>query len=184
MDRHQLYKEQYDLEWSHRAHLLSMTNFCMVAAIAIGTALVAVAQSFDYASGYSLYGFVPLLLASVTAWALSLYYIGRTLIGQEYGYLPKAEQLEKHYANITAWTKMQSAAVDPDAEFERDLQQKIAAVASLNFETNSRKTASLQRALAGIAWSLALLAVAAIPYLLANTGGEEAIVSFFTSKSQ
>ena len=180
MDRHQLYKEQYDLEWSHRAHLLSMTNFCMVAAIAIGTALVAATESFNYASSYSALCFVPLLLASATALALALHHIGKSLIGRNYRYLPTPEELESHYTSLAAWAEAPRGAVNPDAEFKQDLHRLIAAAASVNFNTNSEKAAFVQRALAGIRWSLVLLAFAALPYLMGNTGGEQAVISFFT----
>ena len=183
MDRNRLYKEQYDLEWSHRSHLLSMTNFCMVAATVIGTALVAAAQSFNYASGYSALFFVPLLLASAIALVRALHHIGKSLIGRNYKYLPPPEELESHYTNLVAWALPSSSGLNPDAEFEQDLHRLIAAAASVNFKTNSEKAAFVQRALASIRWSLMLLAFAALPYLMGNTVDEQAIISFFTDNS-
>ena len=180
MDRNKLYKEQYDAEWNHRSHLLGMTNFCMVAATVIGTALVAAAQNFDYTPEHSTFFFVLLLLASLVTLAVSFYYIGRALIGKDYKYLPKPKQLEDYHAEIAAWTKQKGSKTGPDAEFEQNLQEMIATAASANFDTNRAKAFFVQRALTNISWSLVLLATAAVPYLLGSTGIVQAMLSLFT----
>ena len=184
MDMYKLYKEQYDLEWSHRSYLLSMTNLCIVAVTVIGTAWVTAAQSFNYAPGYSTWFFVPLMLASVAVWVFALGNIRKAVIGQEYEYLPRYQRIEHRRARIEAWAKSPGVKANPDAVLEQEIQVATAKAASANFYINGERARYVQRALKGIVWSLMLLVIAAIPYLLGNTGGEQAIISFFTDNSQ
>lgn len=183
MDRNQLYKEQYDLEWSHRAHLLSMTNFCMVAATVIGTALVAAAQSFNYTSGYGPL-FISFFLVSLTFLAAALFHISKSFIGQEYRYMPTSEQIEGHYAHLQKWRQEKKVGGEPNAEFEDYLLDRFAEAASANFYTNRMRASFVQSALMNVVWSLVFLAASAIPYLLGSTGMAKAVILFFTGNPQ
>ena len=166
MGRNEWYKEQYDLEWAHRAHLFDQTRFCMVAATVIGTAIAAAAHGFDYGVHFWLScPFVVLLAASALLLLVGLLYVCRSLVGQDYSYPPKPGQLERHFSRVTRWAEARGRGENPDELFDADLSAIIVGIADANFEFNRAKGSLVQRALWCLAWSLLPLFGAGLLYL-------------------
>ena len=166
MDRLQLYKEMNDREWERQAHLLRVTNLCMVAATVLGTALVAVLQGFDYGAGLRVpfLGFAGL---SGLALASSLYFVGRVLIGRRYASLPSADTLERHYVRLRGWAGAIGTPTSVlESAFDEHVVRWMIGVAITNRYANALTESFVQKALVSIAVSLTLLAIAAILYLL------------------
>lgn len=168
MDRIQLYEDRYDLEWDRRAHLLRMTNLCIVASTVIGTTLVTAAQSFDYQSGWVVNALF-LFAASLSSLAvlLSFCFICMALIDRGYCYIPSPRELKEYYHTIEDWCS-ENAHLDesPDSIFSEFVSDQTVAAAEFNIETNTIKASRVRFALISIFVSMTFLFLSAIPYLL------------------
>ena len=170
MDRNRLYKEQYDFEWSHRSYLLGMTNFCMIAAIIVGTTMVAEAQSFNYEAGFATaLAFVSGLTGSFAFLSTAVFCICMALVGREYRHLPTLAQLEDYYSE-TKQRRKDNGATDEshDAEFERFLNGRIIEATDANSNTNKEREYFVQKAIVSIISSLPFLMVSSIAYVLSK----------------
>lgn len=177
MDKSELYSARYDAEWIHRSHLFNMTNFCMVTATIVGTALFAEMQSFNYESVYSVI-FIPLALISFSFLVAAFVNIRRALVEHEYQFLPKPEELEEHFSAIEEWQRNNAVKGNPNAVFEEFLKTRTVEASSTNFDTNSAKASYVRLAMRSITRALAFLAVASIPYLLEMTNVVQAASRF------
>ena len=172
MNRGKLYKEQYDLEWSHRSHLLSMTNFCIVAATIVGTTLVAEMQSFDYSAVYDAHKILALLFVGSAGMAavfvaIAIVSVCKALIGHEYKYLPSLGELNEHYLHIESLFGNSNMG-DPDIVFGEFVNSRLIEAADANFDTNMARAVHIERAMKSISWSLGGLAFASLLYLLSK----------------
>ena len=126
MDRMKLYEGRYNLEWEHRAHLLNLTNLCIVASTIIGTALVTGVQLFNYetAGVIRLFFLVCSGISSVAIF-VSFFFICWSLIDRGYSHFPNPSDIEKHYSRIRKWAAGSvEAEVDPGYYFQDTLHNR------------------------------------------------------------
>lgn len=165
-----LYKDRYDFEWNHRSHLLGVTNICIVAAAIIGSGLVAEAQGFNYASDLKCI-FLSIWILSAFSFATSLYFIARSLIGYGYSHIATPSELQNHHKELLKWCETNNHQVSvADSKLEEFINSKMAEAVDINLENNKKKSAYNQKSMIFVFIALALLSLAAVPFLLSING--------------
>ena len=165
-------KDRYDYELKRKDQITAAVTLPVGILIALGTVMVAMAQSFSYTGGYLTWFFLPLLVSSVVAFLLCVVCISFAYHRQETWYLPPLSKLQKTretwrglYKEIYVRTPGASSLSDEqlfqtaDDLFQDELQTKIIEAADHNTRNND------VRSNVYLYWARVVMFVALLPLI-------------------
>ena len=173
-------KDRYDYELKRKDQITAALTLPVGILIALGTVMVAMAQSFSYTGGYLTWFFLPFLVSSAVAFLLCVVCISFAYHRQKTWYLQPLSKLQKtretwrgFYKEIYRRAPGDSSLSDEqlfqeaDDLFQDELQTKIIEAADHNKRTNDvRSNVYLYWARVVMFVSLTLTAIAGISYVV------------------
>ena len=172
-------KNRYDYELKRKDQITAALTLPVGILIALGTVMVAMAQSFSYTDGYLTLFFLIFLVLTALAFFLCVVCIGLAYHRQDQWYLPLLSKLQKTretwrvlYKEVYFRTFGDSSLNDEqlfqagDDVFEDALKEKIIEAADQNTRNNDLRSHYLYRARVVMFVVLILAAIAGILHVV------------------
>ena len=172
-DRTSFYKELYLFEMDRKDRFNGRLPVPIGIASALATGILYYLNSFPDEWSPAAVILAALIGLGSLSWAIAVWFLGRALIGHEYGFMPSALAIEDYWQDLSRYYE-ENPNVEPglEADFRHFLIAKYTVYADAANRNNRSKAAFLHNAHMWLIASLILLAVAIFPLLLGHSDTE------------
>ena len=172
-DRTSFYKELYLFEMDRKDKFNGRLPVPIGIASVLATGILYYLHNFPDQWSPAAYVLAALLTLGALTWLGAVWFLGRALIGHEYGFMPSALAIEDYWQALCQYYE-QNPEVEPglEADFRQFLIAKYTVYADAANRNNRSKAAFLHRAHIGLIAALVLLALAIVPLLLGHPDTE------------
>lgn len=172
-----IYEQLYDFENEQRVHLASTVNVPIIAATALGSALVAMALGYPFAWARPTFLFLGLLIVAALALVGAVAFVFQALIGYKYQKIPGPRALQEYERALRAY-QLKELGVERESEAEQlvtetlrsSLEDSLVRATEVNSANNRKRGNSVYRANLCSAIATAALALAGAAYVVAKVG--------------
>jgi hypothetical protein len=172
-----IYEQLYEFENQQRVHLASTVNVPIIAATALGSALVAMVLGYPFAWAPLTLLFVASLIVAALALGGSVAFVFLALIGYKYQKIPGPRALQAHERELRAYQlKEQGVGSESEAEkvvsetFRTSLEDAFVRATEVNAANNRNRGNSVYRANLCSAIATVALALGGAVYVIAKIG--------------
>lgn len=158
-------KERYAAEFEHRERLRNAVSIPLGVLVVFGGILGSMYRGFVFAPGWLSATFLWFLAVAIYFFLRSAYYLVRSYHGHTYKTIPLAQELAEYREELVRWhLDFGDGAEAAEREFERYLENSLAAAADHNAVVNAAKSEYLFRANASVVYCGILVALSFLPY--------------------
>ena len=138
--------DRYKSELDRKDKISAAVSFPVTVLIFLGGVIVTMARGLSHETEALTVAYVVGLIFWVVLAGCTLWLLSKAYSGQEYGYLPKLDDLENSRVLFEREEQENGPEGDAGAAFESDLRELIIEVTDVNRQANDMRQAYLDRA--------------------------------------
>ncbi len=176
MNLEEIYREHYFFEINRKHQLTSQLGIPIGVLTILGGVIAFFVKSVQYIADVKWIMLAAIVLISMFFLGRTIYYLIRSYYGYTYRYIPTPKEIEKYREELVAYYEAEGTPEgDPGTEIKDFLLDRYAICTHENTINNDSKSAYFHKANTSLIFTLILVILCSIPYLLIKYSQPEAI---------